>query len=188
MARGLSAARPGRLGADKARARRGTAAPPSDTSIYFAVAGGSDGSPSDGLRDPARNRDNLNRDNSRSSRRRAYQHSSSQLEAGARGHARSRGEGRGRPGCAVHAASRACRLPRWVRGRRSGSLPRSSALPWRLVAHGLRKRCLTDLANSGKTVHRIMAVSGHLTMSEVERYTRMHDRALNAREAMHGRT
>ena len=58
----------------------------------------------------------------------------------------------------------------------------------RCTPHGLRKRCLTDLAHSGKTVHQIMAVSGHLTMSEVERYTRMHDRALNAREAMRGRT
>jgi integrase len=54
--------------------------------------------------------------------------------------------------------------------------------------HGLRKRCLTDLADSGKTIHQIMAVSGHLTMKEVERYTRQHDRARNAREAMQGRT
>ena len=54
--------------------------------------------------------------------------------------------------------------------------------------HGLRKRCLTDLANAGKTIHQIMAVSGHMTMKEVERYTRMADRARNAREAMQGRT
>jgi len=54
--------------------------------------------------------------------------------------------------------------------------------------HGLRKRCLTDLADGGKTIHQIMAVSGHLTIKEVERYTGMADRARNAREATHGRT
>jgi integrase len=53
--------------------------------------------------------------------------------------------------------------------------------------HGMRKRCLTDLAEDGKTIHEIMAVSGHLTMKEVERYTKMADRARNARAAMRGR-
>lgn len=53
--------------------------------------------------------------------------------------------------------------------------------------HGLRKRCLTDLADSGRTIHQIMAISGHLTMKDVERYTKMADRARNAREAMQGR-
>ena len=32
-----------------------------------------------------------------------------------------------------------------------------------------------------------MAVSGHLTLKEVERYTKMADRARNARRAMEGR-
>jgi integrase len=54
--------------------------------------------------------------------------------------------------------------------------------------HGLRKRCLTDLADSGRTIHEITAVSGHMTMKQVERYTRMADRARNARKAMEGRT
>ena len=53
--------------------------------------------------------------------------------------------------------------------------------------HGMRKRCLTDMAESGKTMHQIMSVSGHLTMKEVERYTKMADRARNARAAMAGR-
>jgi integrase len=53
--------------------------------------------------------------------------------------------------------------------------------------HGMRKRCLTDLAELGKTIHEIMSISGHLTMKEVERYTRMADRARNARSAMAGR-
>jgi integrase len=60
-------------------------------------------------------------------------------------------------------------------------------LPARCTPHGLRKRCLTDLAESGRTIHEIMSVSGHLTMKEVERYTRMADRARNARAAMAGR-
>jgi hypothetical protein len=38
------------------------------------------------------------------------------------------------------------------------------------------------------TIHQIMAISGHLTMKEVERYTKMADRAHKAREAMQGRT
>ena len=37
--------------------------------------------------------------------------------------------------------------------------------------------------NEGKTIHEIMAVSGHLTLKEVERYTKMADRACNARRA-----
>jgi hypothetical protein len=53
--------------------------------------------------------------------------------------------------------------------------------------HGLRKRCLTNLAESGRTIHQIMAISGHLTTKEVERYTKMADRARNARAAMTGR-
>lgn len=53
--------------------------------------------------------------------------------------------------------------------------------------HGMRKRCLTDLAEEGKDIHAIMAISGHLTMKEVERYTKMADRARNARRAMKGR-
>ncbi len=53
----------------------------------------------------------------------------------------------------------------------------------RCTPHGLRKRCLTDLAKSGRSIHEIMSVSGHLTMKQVERYTRMADRARNARAA-----
>jgi integrase len=62
-----------------------------------------------------------------------------------------------------------------------------AGLPARCTPHGLRKRALTDMAERGCTVHEIMAVSGHLTMKEVERYTRMADRARNARAAMAGR-
>ena len=52
-----------------------------------------------------------------------------------------------------------------------------AGMPKHYTPHGLRKRCLTDLANQGKTIHEIMAISGHLSVKEVERYTRMADRA-----------
>jgi integrase len=90
-------------------------------------------------------------------------------------------------------------LRTWLVGARSGSFTdqgftdwfgaemAKAGLPARCTPHGLRKRCLTDLANDGKTLHEIMSVSGHLTMKEVERYTRMADRARNARAAMAGR-
>jgi integrase len=69
--------------------------------------------------------------------------------------------------------------------RRRGQAARWCGL---CTPHGLRKRCLTDLADAGKTIHQVMAVSGNLTMKEVERYTKMADRARNAREAMQART
>lgn len=39
-------------------------------------------------------------------------------------------------------------------------------------AHGLRKACATRLADNGATAHEIMAITGHKTIKEVERYTR----------------
>lgn len=39
-------------------------------------------------------------------------------------------------------------------------------------AHGLRKAKARQLAEAGCTVHEIMAITGHKTMSEVERYTK----------------
>src|SRR5262245_3956955 len=38
--------------------------------------------------------------------------------------------------------------------------------------HGLRKACCRRLAEAGCTAHEIMAISGHRTLAEVERYTR----------------
>jgi site-specific recombinase XerD len=96
-------------------------------------------------------------------------------------------------------ATKATGLKTWLVGARSGSFATQgftdwfaaemakAGLPAGYTPHGLRKRCLTDLANDGKTIHEIMSVSGHLTMKEVERYTRMADRARNARAAMAGR-
>lgn len=39
------------------------------------------------------------------------------------------------------------------------------------AAHGLRKACARRLAEAGATAHEIMAVTGHKTLAEVERYT-----------------
>lgn len=39
-------------------------------------------------------------------------------------------------------------------------------------AHGLRKACATRLAEHGATAHEIMAVTGHASLREVERYTK----------------
>ncbi|MCW5697307.1 MAG: tyrosine-type recombinase/integrase [Bauldia sp.] len=52
---------------------------------------------------------------------------------------------------------------------------RRADLPDRCVAHGLRKAAARRLAEAGCTVHEIMAVTGHKTLAEVERYTRAAD-------------
>ncbi len=39
------------------------------------------------------------------------------------------------------------------------------------TAHGLRKACAVRLAEAGCTAHEIMSVTGHKTLSEVQRYT-----------------
>jgi integrase len=100
---------------------------------------------------------------------------------------------------AVIKATKATGLKTWLIGSRGGCFTdqgltdwfsaevAKARLPARCTPHGLRKRCLTDLAEQGTTIHQIMSVSGHLTMKEVERYTRMADRARNARAAMAGR-
>jgi integrase len=38
-------------------------------------------------------------------------------------------------------------------------------------AHGLRKACARRLAEAGASAHEIMAVTGHKTLAEVQRYT-----------------
>jgi site-specific recombinase XerD len=87
----------------------------------------------------------------------------------------------------------------WLIGKRGGSFTEQgftdwfadqmakAGLPKGYTPHGLRKHCLTDMAERGCTIYQIMSVSGYLTMKEVERYTRMADRAPNARAAMAGR-
>jgi site-specific recombinase XerD len=62
-----------------------------------------------------------------------------------------------------------------------------AGLPAEYTPHGLRKRCLTDLAERGMTPHQMQSISGHLTLKELERYTRMADRARAAQAVMAGR-
>lgn len=49
---------------------------------------------------------------------------------------------------------------------------RTAGLPERCSAHGLRKATGRRLAEAGCTAHEIMAVLGHRTLQEAERYTR----------------
>lgn len=62
----------------------------------------------------------------------------------------------------------------------------AAGLPPGLSPHGLRKATARRLAEGGRTVHQIAAVTGHKTLSEVERYTKAADQARLAREAMRG--
>ena len=60
----------------------------------------------------------------------------------------------------------------------------AAGLPGRCVFHGLRKAALTRLADAGCTAHEIAAISGHNTLSEVQRHTQAADQARLARAAM----
>ncbi|HEY8596652.1 MAG TPA: tyrosine-type recombinase/integrase [Devosiaceae bacterium] len=55
----------------------------------------------------------------------------------------------------------------WFRDR-----VQEAGLPDGLSAHGLRKAVCRRLAEAGCTPNQIMAISGHKTLGEVERYTR----------------
>lgn len=57
-------------------------------------------------------------------------------------------------------------------------------LPPRCVLHGLRKAAARRLAESGCTVHQIMAVTGHKSLSEIERYTEAAQQAPRAKDAI----
>ena len=52
--------------------------------------------------------------------------------------------------------------------------------------HGLRKAFCVYWAKKGKTTHQIAAMAGHLTLKEVERYTRAADRENIVRLIMTG--
>jgi integrase len=51
-------------------------------------------------------------------------------------------------------------------------------------AHGVRKATSTALAEAGATPHEIMAITGHQTLEEVERYTKAFDRQKTADTGM----
>jgi site-specific recombinase XerD len=60
----------------------------------------------------------------------------------------------------------------------------AAGLPKKCVAHGLRKAACRRLAEAGCTAHEIMAISGHVTLAEVQRYTKAADQVRLARAAM----
>jgi integrase len=64
---------------------------------------------------------------------------------------------------------------------RSISSTLKAALLTHCKAHGLRKAAARRLAEAGCTLHEIAAVTGHKTLSQIERYTRAASQeALNA--------
>ena len=61
---------------------------------------------------------------------------------------------------------------------------KAAGLPPECVAHGLRKAALRRLAEHGATSKEMQAVSGHKTLTEIERYTRQADQQRLARAAI----
>jgi integrase/recombinase XerD len=51
-----------------------------------------------------------------------------------------------------------------------------AGLPARCRLHGLKKSGMRLFAEAGNTAHELMAISGHKTLSEVQRYTQDADR------------
>ena len=61
---------------------------------------------------------------------------------------------------------------------------KSAGLPRGLSVHGLRKAACRRLAEAGCSAHQIMAISGHTTLKEVERYTKGAEMRRMARSAI----
>jgi enterobacteria phage integrase len=61
---------------------------------------------------------------------------------------------------------------------------REAGLPQRCKAHGLRKAAARRLAEAGCSTSEIMAITGHKTLAEVERYTRAAEQEWLARRAI----
>jgi integrase len=59
-----------------------------------------------------------------------------------------------------------------------------AGLPAKCVSHGLRKAAMRRLAEAGKTVSQIAAVSGHKSLKEVQRYTAAADQRRMAQDAI----
>jgi integrase len=60
----------------------------------------------------------------------------------------------------------------------------AAGLPKHCVFHGLRKAALTRLADAGCSTHELAAISGHKTLSELQRYTQASNQAKLAKAAM----
>jgi integrase len=61
---------------------------------------------------------------------------------------------------------------------------KAAGLPPECVAHGLRKASLRRLAEHGATSKEMQAISGHKSLSEIERYTRQADQQRLAKAAI----
>jgi hypothetical protein len=61
---------------------------------------------------------------------------------------------------------------------------RDAGLPRRCKPHGLRKAAARRLAEAGCSTSEIMAITGHKTLAEVERYTRAAEQEHLARQAI----
>ena len=59
-----------------------------------------------------------------------------------------------------------------------------AGIPKDLSAHGLRKAAARRLAEAGCSTHQIAAITGHASLTEVQRYTNAADRKRLAQEAM----
>jgi integrase len=59
-----------------------------------------------------------------------------------------------------------------------------AGLPDRCVSHGLRKAAARRLADAGCSAHQIVAVTGHQSLKEVERYTKQAEQRRLATVAM----
>ncbi len=73
-------------------------------------------------------------------------------------------------------------------GKLFGRWATEAGLPKRCRLHGLKKSGMRRLAESGGTTHELMAISGHMTLSEVQRYTEDADRKKLADSGVKKRT
>ena len=69
-------------------------------------------------------------------------------------------------------------------GRDFAKWATQAGLPARCRLHGLKKGGMRRIAEAGGTAHELMAISGHKTLSEVQRYTSAADKARLAASAM----
>jgi integrase/recombinase XerD len=69
-------------------------------------------------------------------------------------------------------------------GNDFGKWVTEAGLPTCCRLHGLKKGGMRRLAESGNTTHELMAISGHKTLSEVQRYTDDADRKRLAESGM----
>ena len=69
-------------------------------------------------------------------------------------------------------------------GNRFQRWRKEAGLPARCSSHGLRKAGARLLAERGRTAHQIMAVTGHTTLKEVDRYTKAASQKRLAEEAL----